>query len=167
MSYRNKTYVCFDADTDMHYYRLMQAWKSNENIDFNFYNAHELNTVKDGDSEENIKKKLRERLANTKQMVVLIGEKTKYLYKFVRWEMDVALEKDIPIIAVNLNGTRKYDKDRCPAIISETYTVHVSFNKDIIKYALDNFPGEYAKREKDAKGPRHYGAAIYKQLGLE
>lgn len=25
MSYRNKTYICFDADTDMHYYNLMKA----------------------------------------------------------------------------------------------------------------------------------------------
>ena len=27
MAYRNKTYVCFDGDKDMHYYRLMCAWK--------------------------------------------------------------------------------------------------------------------------------------------
>jgi hypothetical protein len=43
MSYRNKTYVGFDADTDMHYYRLIQAWKANKNIDFNFYNVHDIN----------------------------------------------------------------------------------------------------------------------------
>jgi len=34
MSYKNKTYVAFDGDTDMNGYRLMTAWKSNENIEF-------------------------------------------------------------------------------------------------------------------------------------
>ena len=35
MSYKNKTYVCFDADSDIHWYRLMTAWKENENINKN------------------------------------------------------------------------------------------------------------------------------------
>jgi hypothetical protein len=28
-TYTNKTYVAFDADSDIRYYRLMQAWKKN------------------------------------------------------------------------------------------------------------------------------------------
>ena len=28
MGYRNKTYIAFDGDNDMHYYRLMTAWKA-------------------------------------------------------------------------------------------------------------------------------------------
>lgn len=35
MSYRNKTYVAF-ASENISSYRLMEAWKANENIDFNF-----------------------------------------------------------------------------------------------------------------------------------
>lgn len=35
MSYRNKTYVAF-ASEDIKFYRLMEAWKANEKIDFNF-----------------------------------------------------------------------------------------------------------------------------------
>ena len=36
MSYQNKTFVSFDGDSDMVYYRLMQAWKQNDGINFNF-----------------------------------------------------------------------------------------------------------------------------------
>ena len=32
MAYKNKTYVCFDADNDIKYYNLMKAWKENETI---------------------------------------------------------------------------------------------------------------------------------------
>ena len=41
MAYRNKTYVCFDADSDIRYYNLMKAWKENDRMNrsrcrFNF-----------------------------------------------------------------------------------------------------------------------------------
>ena len=137
MSYRNKTYVAFDADTDIHYYRLMTAWKVNQNIDFNFHNAHELNNLRSTSSDETIKRKLRERLNNTKIMIVLIGEKTQNLYKFVRWEMEVAINMGIPIIGVNLNGETGLDNDRCPAIIRNVAREFVPFNLNAIKNAMD------------------------------
>ena len=93
MSYRNKTYVAFDGDEDMRAYRLMTAWKSNENIDFNFYNAHDLNSARDTSTEESIKSQLRERMANAKQLVLLVGEKTKNLRKFIPWEIELAKKK--------------------------------------------------------------------------
>jgi hypothetical protein len=47
MAYRNKTYVAFDGDNDIHYYRLMKAWKQNNHSDFKFYDAHDINTASD------------------------------------------------------------------------------------------------------------------------
>ncbi len=35
MSYKNKTYIAF-ASEDIHLYRLMEAWRENEKIDFDF-----------------------------------------------------------------------------------------------------------------------------------
>ena len=70
MAYRNKTYICFDADNDIHYYNLMKAWKASKKIDFDFYNAHEINTIRDTNQEQTIKRKLRERLQNAKILMV-------------------------------------------------------------------------------------------------
>jgi hypothetical protein len=70
MAYRNKTYVAF-ASEDINIYYLMQAWKENENIDFDFFDAHDLNTARDSSLNETIKDKLRERLSNSKQAVIL------------------------------------------------------------------------------------------------
>jgi len=137
MSYRNKTYIAFDADSDMSYYRTMTMWKANENIDFDFHNAHELNNLRSTSSEDTIKGKLRERLLNTKIMIVLIGESTKNLYKFVRWEMEVAIKMSIPIIGVNLNGKKGLDTDRCPAIIRDVAKSFVPFKLQDIKDAMD------------------------------
>jgi hypothetical protein len=115
MSYRNKTYVIFDGDSDIWAYRYMRGWVALEHIEFNFHDAHDLGSeLTDRASEETIKRRLRERFSSAKQVIVLIGERTKYLYRFVRWELEVALELEIPIIAVNLNGKRICDFERCP-----------------------------------------------------
>lgn len=166
MGYRNKTYVVFDGDNDMWAYAYMKGWKKNEHIDFNFHDAHDLNVITDRASEDTVKRRLRERFSSAKQVVVLIGEHTKNLYRFVRWEMEVALKLDIPVIAVNLNENRTYDSDLCPGILRDKYTVHISFNAKIIKYALDNFPDEYARRNPSEGGNRYYNADIYRKLGL-
>lgn len=166
MAYRNKTYICFDGDSDMRAYRLMTAWKANDNFDFNFNNAHDLNSARDSSQEESIKRQLRERFANSKSFIVLIGEKTKYLTKFVRWEMEVALRLGLPIIGVNLNGSRRQD-DRCPPAIRDGLAVYVSFNPGIIKHAMLNWPGEAEGLKRNGvSGPRYYNDSVYAALGI-
>ena len=166
MSYRNKTYVIFDGDEDMWAYSYMKGWKQNEKIDFNFFDAHDLKPITDRANEDTVKRSLRERLSNTKQAIVIIGEKTKNLYRFVRWEMETCQKLDIPIIAVNLNGLRNQDPERCPPVIRGEYVVHIPFKLKIIQYALDQFPGEYSNRDTAATGPRFYNDSVYQKLGL-
>lgn len=170
MSYKNKTYVAFDGDNDIAYYRIMQAWKSNENIDFNFYDAHDINSARDTSAEESIKSQLRERMANAKQMILLVGDNTKYLRKFVPWEIELARKKDIPIIVVNLNNNKKYDDDKCPSAVKDwTYTINIPFKMKIIKYALDNFPTTYEQYKDDPEHNDHryhYTDSVYEALGL-
>ena len=167
MSYRNKTYVIFDGDNDIWAYRFMKGWKANDKINFDFHDAHDLKPLTDQAGEVTVKRRLRERFSNAKQVIFLMGDSTKNLYRFVRWELQVTLGLDIPIIAVNLNGQRSCDIELCPAIIRDEYVVHVSFKMAIIKYALDNFPPFYHKRDVDAKGPLHYKGEVYKDLGLD
>jgi hypothetical protein len=146
MAYRNKVYVCFDADEDIRYYRIMQAWKEHEHIGFTFHNAHDLFQIRVF-NEANIKRNLRERMKNTKLLIVLVGQKTRYLYKYVRWEIELALEYDIPIIAVNLNKRNRMDKDFCPPLLRDKPVVHVPFKKDCILYAM-KYWGDHYKTAK-------------------
>jgi len=167
MSYKNKTFVSFDGDTDMYYYRLMTAWKQSDNIPFNFYNAHEINYARDTSTEESIKAQLMDRLRNTKIFVLLVGENTRYLYKFVRWEIEQALSRDIPIIAVNLNGARAIDINRCPPLLKNELAVHISFNARIMQYALENWPDIHMNcRIQGKNAPHYYKDNVYRELGL-
>ncbi len=52
MSYRNKTYVIFDGDGDMWAYAFMLGWKSRDHIEFDFHDAHDINTITDGQTKK-------------------------------------------------------------------------------------------------------------------
>jgi len=167
MAYRNKTYIAFDADSDIRYYRLMLAWKQNDNTNFDFYNAHEKISIWQYSTEETIKRNLRERLKDSKIFVLLIGEKTKYLHKYVRWEIEQALKLELPIIAVNLNGKRSYDSDNCPAILRNKLSLHVSFNSKILQKSLENWEALNKEYKREGKSSAYYyDSSTYNLLGL-
>ena len=169
MSYRDPTYVIFDGDNDMWAYAYMKGWKENEKVDFHFDNAHELDSMTSrAQGEHYVKWKLRERMQKSSAALALIGANTKNLYRFVRWELELAQDLDLPIIAVNLNEQRRQDNERCPAIIRDTCAVHVPFKMKIIKHALDNWPAEYRGFGLDVRkaGARHYADDVYGTLGL-
>jgi MTH538 TIR-like domain (DUF1863) len=160
-------YACFDGDNDIHYYRLMQAWHKNERFDFTFSNAHDISQARDTSSEETIKRSLRTRLNASDIFVVLIGKSTQNLYKFVRWEIEVALSLKIPIIAVNLDGKKSINSDLCPPILRTELVVHVPFKPAIINYAIKNWPSSYRKHIQNGdSGPHSYIDSVYTQLGL-
>lgn len=165
MAYRNKTYISFDADNDIGYYYLMKAWKQNDNTSFDFYDAHDVNNNYDK-SEASIKASLQERFRHSKAFIILVGENTKYLYKYVRWEIEQAISRDLPIIVVNLNGKRSMDKEHCPAILKDVLAVHVSFNSKIIQHALENWTKVYENIKANKTGPYYYNDEIYTKLGL-
>ena len=166
MAYRNETYIAFDGDNDIHYYRLMTAWSANERFDLEFKNAHDLNTARDASQEESIKRQLRERFANSKAFVILIGQRTRYLTKFVKWEIEVAIRLSIPIVAVNLNGSRRQD-DLCPPALKEALAIYVPFNEKIITYAIGEWPADDAQRRKKGEhGPCFFYDHVYSSLGL-
>ena len=167
MAYRNKVFISFDGDNDIHYYRLMRAWKQNDNTNFDFFDAHEFNTARDSSLESTVKRKLRERLLNAKIFVSLIGAHTRYLHKFVRWELQQGLDMNLPLIGVNLNDARSQDPNRCPPVIRDALVVYIIFKKSILQHALENWPEEYYRlRKNGVTGPRYYNDSVYRKFDL-
>jgi len=167
MAYTNKIYVAFDADNDIRYYRLMQAWKQSDHTSFNFYDAHDLNNLMPYSTEETIRAKLRDRLLNTKLFILLVGENTKYLYKFVKWEIEQAIKREIPIIVVNLNGKRSKDSSLCPTVLNNHLVLHLSFKQKIIEKAINEWPALHASyKSKNEIDDYFYKESIYTNLGL-
>ena len=95
-------------------------------------------------------------MRNTKQLIVLVGDHTKNMHKFVRWEIDIAMDMDIPVIAVNLDGSNGSTAKTPPILKNNAYFVSVPFEMKKIKHALDNFPNEYHKNKDEDPSDRYY-----------
>ena len=164
MAYRNKFYICFDSNNDIHYYWLMRAWKQEDGSKFDLCDSHDLNTFYNDSLEEPIRYRLKEQLQRTKAFVVLIGESTRYL-QFVQWEIEEALILDLPIICVNLNGFRHRDIIRCPSIIGERLSVHINFNAVVLQHTLETWPDRHRLlRQQEDSSPYYYKQSDYINL---
>lgn len=172
MAYRNKTYVAF-ASEDIRSYYLMEAWRENEHIEFDFFDAHEINTALDTSQPETIRRRLGERLSNTKQTVVLLSGITKpkagRSSSFLYYEIEAIKRRNLPVVFVNLNQSRSVESSMIPTTLKDHYSINVSFQPTIIKYALDEYVETFKKNltAADPKAtPHYYKAHVYKDLGL-
>ena len=150
-----RTFVGFSS-TDIKSYWLMLAWKAHEHIDFDFADC-QLQEEINSENEQYIKRKCRDRINMAGTYIVLIGEDTRWKYKYVRWEAEVALEKKCRVIGVNLNKSRSVD-DLCPPILRNTGSVFVPFSPKIVGHAIQTH-----KQHPDQDW--HYNEQVYRDLG--
>src|SRR6266852_2954092 len=108
MAYRNGTYVAFHAagtsqpgKSDMDYYNLMKAWTAKTDDDFTMINSHDkASAVRDTSLRATLRRSLLERLRNSKNMVLIIGETTYQDTDWVPFEIAKAVDVyGLPIIA--------------------------------------------------------------------
>lgn len=151
-----RTFVGFSS-TDIKYWHLMLAWKANERIDFNFTNCQLHDEIRSND-EAYIKRLVRERINMAGKYALLIGDDTRYKYKYVRWEAEVAIEKGCTIIGVNLDQSRSFVESTCPPIIRDIGAIFVPFSPKIVAYALEN----YVMHDNDNY---QYKQTVYQELG--
>jgi hypothetical protein len=167
MAYKNKTYIAFDGDTDMSYYRTLQMWKANDNINFDYFDAHDLNASRDTSLTESIKSQLRARFDNSKMFMILVGDNTKWNRKFIPWEVEQALKRKLPIIVVYINGSRQKDDTKCPTSLRDALAIHIPFKASIMQYAFDNWPTSHATHKSNGdSGAYYYKSDVYTRLGL-
>ena len=108
MAYRNGTYVAFHANgtnipgkSDIDYYNLMKAWSAKTDDEFTMNNSHDkASAVRDSSKKATLRASLLERLRNSKNMVLIIGETTFLDDDWVPFEIEKAVDTyRIPIIA--------------------------------------------------------------------
>lgn len=153
----SRVFVGFDSE-DIRSFNLMKAWKENENIDFEFIDMQLENSI-NSNNESYIKAILRKKITNSGTFIQLIGENTKHKHKYVKWEAEVAIEKNCRLIGVNLNNLRCIDDSLTPPILKNKGAIFISFNAKIIKYTLDNY-----KANKDQNWC--WKDYVYNDLGL-
>lgn len=160
MAYRNGVYVAFNGcgtkdptESDFRYYGLLQAWKKDKNKDFSFVDSHDKTyKVQDSSSISTLKSRLSERLRNSKSMLLILSERTNTEGSILPWEIEVCVEKEIPIIIAytmckeyldhyDVCEYMKYFPENLKDFIKEqkAVTVHIPFNREFVTLAIDCF----------------------------
>ena len=158
MAYRNGTYVAFHAQgtnlpgkSDMDYYNLMKAWSARTDDDFTMMNSHDkASSVRDASKKTTLRASLQERLRNSKNMVLIIGETTRLDTDWVPFEIQQAVDTyKIPIIAAYTEFTsiltpaelyQWWPKALADRINNQSARViHIPFKKQPILDAIDQF----------------------------
>lgn len=158
MAYRNGTYIAFHAEgnpnptaSDIRYYRTLKMWHENDNIEFKFVNSHEkVSAVRDSSQAETIKRSLRARLDNSKNMILIVGDRTRFDTDFVPYEISYAVDKcSIPIIATYPGYRVIRDPKALEPLWPEALrtriangtarVIHIPFNQKAIDAAIGQF----------------------------
>jgi MTH538 TIR-like domain (DUF1863) len=139
-----RTFVSFSS-TDIARYQMMCAWKAKDHIDFNFTNFQldEANSK----NENYIKRTCREKIQPADRFVLLIGNDTFTKTTFVKWEVEVAIEKGCRLIGANINHCRFKDRWLCPSFFADKGAVFVPWSSRIVAEAMkphrfDLLPGQ-------------------------
>lgn len=159
MAYRNGTYVAFHANgtnipgkSDIDYYNLMKAWTAKTDDEFTMNNSHDkASAVRDSSKKATLQASILERLRNSKNMVLIIGETTLLDDDWVPFEIGKAVDAyQIPIIAAYTG----YGKPiRNPSALSALWpsalatrikngtanVIHIPFKKAALLDAISQF----------------------------
>ncbi len=181
MAYRNGTYVAFHADgnnrpgrSDIDYYNLLKAWTAQTDDDFTMINSHDKAcAVRDSSLHNTLRASLLERLRNSKNMVLIIGETTRFDTDWVPFEIQKAVDVyEIPIIV----AYTVFDKPiRNPDALSEywplalevrikngtAHVIHIPFKREPVKDAI----AQFSHNNPPKFG--FYSDAAYKSFGIE
>jgi hypothetical protein len=181
MAYRNGTYIAFHAEgtnlpgkSDMDYYNLMKAWSAKTDDDFSIINSHDkASAVRDTSKKATLRASLQERLRNSKNMLLIIGETTKFDKDWVPFEIGQAVDTyEVPIIAAYTDYSPVLEPDKFRSLWPKALAdridnrtarvLHIPFKKDPIRVAIDQFD-----HNNPPNGPlAYYGRDAYVKWGL-
>jgi hypothetical protein len=128
-----RTFVGFSS-SDISYYHLMCAWKAHDHIDFDFADF-QIDEAINSTNEYYIKQVCRNKIRRADIYALLIGSDTYLKTTFVKWEIEVAIEKGCHLVGININNARSKDY-RCPNFFANKGAMFVPFSSRIVAKAL-------------------------------
>ena len=185
MAYRNGNYSAFYvsepfsesnlgafATKDFVTYNMLRAWKGQDST-FPFNDSHNKNyNVRDGsDWESTLKPRLRERIRNSKNIILILSSVTKNS-RALREEIDYGINyQGLPVIVIYPEYSEKSDIasslgikqqiknlwDKLPVFRDNMYkvpTLHVPYKKSLIESAL--LDSDYMINTKGDSGASYY-----------
>jgi hypothetical protein len=153
------------AREDIGSYWAMRGWPETQGIPFDFHDAHDLAMVRDTTPRDQ-RRGLRERLAGTRQVVVLIGGRSRAVAEdqrgFFALELEMIRGLGVPVIFANLDGVRRVQTLRLPLALADVGSLSIPCEPRILRHALDDYTtGDYPRDR-----PFFYPPEVFEELGI-
>lgn len=127
-----KVFISYDYTNDKHYKNLLLAWDKNKDFDFNFSDQSADVSIDSNDAAR-IKAALTTKISNSTYFLCIIGKTTKNS-KWVKWEIDKAVELKKKLVAVKIEKPNE-----APAnILNVGAKWALSFTFESIKSAIES-----------------------------
>ena len=181
MAYRSGTYIAFDgleqtdpSKSDFKYYATIQAWAKNKDIDFKYVDSHDKTyAVRDSSKKETLKARIRERLANSKNTLVILSSDTRKSGSMLSYEIEEAVDNyKLPLIVTYVDylivATPDQLSDYWPYALSSRIgnsvvrAIHIPFIKGAILDAIGQF--NLSKMPETAKN--YYSEQAHRSFGV-
>lgn len=182
MANRTATYFAFDGlgqtdptKSDFKYYATVKAWNASNNIDFSIVNSHnKASSVRDSSKLTTLKASIQQRLAASKNMVVIISSDTRKSGSLLSWEIEKAVDYyELPLIIayagyksiMNPSSHSGEWPTRLETRINDSsaQAIHIPFKKDALFNAISRFTvngetigGSLVKYTKEAQASWGY-----------
>ncbi|MEQ9886701.1 TIR domain-containing protein [Pectobacterium zantedeschiae] len=107
MAYRNGNYIAFDGlgetdptKSDFRYYASIQAWAAGKGHDFKYVDSHDKTfAVRDSSLRATLEARIRDRLAASKNIVIILSDKTRQTGSMLSYEIEKAVDTyELPLI---------------------------------------------------------------------
>ena len=107
MAYRTGTYIAFDGlgqtdptKSDFRYYATIQGWSAGKNMNFKYVDSHaKTAAVRDTSLRTTLEARIRERLAASKNVVVILSQDTRKSGSMLVYEIERAVDYyELPLI---------------------------------------------------------------------
>jgi hypothetical protein len=178
---RTGTYFAFDglgetdpAKSDFKYYVTVQGWSAASHIEFKFVDSHDkASAVRDSSKLATLQASIRERLAGSKNMVIIVSGSTRTTGSVLSWEVEKAVDYyDLPLIIAYagcevMTNPEAYSS-RWPETLASRIqsgnakAIHIPFKKDAMLNAIRRFD---VNGEKMSGSLVHYSEEAHRSWG--
>ncbi|MDH7497577.1 MAG: TIR domain-containing protein [Syntrophomonadaceae bacterium] len=147
MARAGRAFFSLDPGNPLDTYLVLAAWTYAAGLGVHCWNPLGAEEMPVG-GEREARRVLRQELRGCRLAVALVGRETGRRSTVARWEMETALELDLPVLAVNLNGKDGLDQRRCPEVLKGRTVLHVAFARPVVTYALQVWPERYPQARR-------------------
>lgn len=181
MANRTGTYFAFDglgqtdrSKSDFKYYAVVQGWDASRSIEFKFVNSHDkASAVRDTSKLATLKASIQQRLAASKNMVVILSPETRKSGSMLSWEIEKAVDYyKLPLIIAYTGYNSIFRprelSNRWPNTLTSRINngtasaIHIPFKKDAMFNAIGRFT---VNGEKIGSSLLHYNAEAHREWG--